>query len=345
MSLSGVQIGDFPELYRRREETLRRLDGLAKCLASSNDLVAGKASVYATGSFGRAEASKWSDLDLFIVGRVADPSTSKPDRYDRLLLSRLDEICLKAELIIETKKAGIPKFDGDGRYLVQYSIEQLRESLGTQDDDSSNTFTARLLMLLESKPLLNSGLHAEAIDKVIESYWRDFDDHQENFVPAYLTNDILRLWRTFCVNYEARTEDQPQEKKIKRKIKNFKLKYSRLITCYSSIMYLLAIYGRNGTVMPDDARQMALYSPIDRLFWVLDQSDLSRAHSEVKLLISMYDDFLHVTNVESKVLAEVFGDPSQSALLLRRARDFGDLMHETLASIGADSRLYRLLIV
>jgi hypothetical protein len=55
-------------------------------------------------------------------------------------------------------------------------------------------------------------------------------------VPAFLANDILRIWRTFCVNYEARTETEPAEKKAKRKLKNYKLEHSRLLTCYSALL-------------------------------------------------------------------------------------------------------------
>jgi hypothetical protein len=62
---------------------------------------------------------------------------------------------------------------------------------------------------------------------VVEAYWRDFLDHRQAFVPTFLTNDILRLWRTFCVNYEARTQTEPARKKAKRKLKNYKLKHRR----------------------------------------------------------------------------------------------------------------------
>jgi len=65
--------------------------------------------VYATGSFGRDEASKYSDLDLFIVGR-SDGCTRA--------LSKLEEICVKADLIEATQALEIPDFSGDVEYLA-----------------------------------------------------------------------------------------------------------------------------------------------------------------------------------------------------------------------------------
>jgi predicted nucleotidyltransferase len=65
--------------------------------------------VYATGSFAREEASEHSDLDLFIAGKVVEDNSKK-----RSALSRLDEICVTAELIETNKDLGIPEFSGDG---------------------------------------------------------------------------------------------------------------------------------------------------------------------------------------------------------------------------------------
>jgi hypothetical protein len=75
--------------------------------------------------------------------------------------------------------------------------------------------------------------YKHVIEEVIAAYWRDYDDHKNEFVPAFLANDILRLWRTFCVNYEARTSTDPPHQRAKRRLKNYKLKHSRLLTSYS----------------------------------------------------------------------------------------------------------------
>ena len=111
---------------------------------------------------GVARQAEISDLDLFIVGL----ESKKPESRGRLL-NRLDEICIKAELINATRKLGIPEFDGDGRYLTHYSVLEFTDKLGTPDDDVTNTFTARLLLLLESRALLGAKIYDEVIADVI----------------------------------------------------------------------------------------------------------------------------------------------------------------------------------
>jgi len=254
------------ELSRRRELTLARVEALKKSLQQADAMVAGKACVYMTGSFGRREASSYSDLDLFILGRCEEDDRQKGGR--RRLLSGLDETCVKADIIRAARDGGFPDFSGDGRYLVHHSVHDLTKTLGKPEDDAANTFTARLLLLLESFPLLGEAVYYDAIESVIQSYWRDHDDHKDEFMPAFLVNDILRLWRTFCVNYEAYTEREPETSKAKGKVRNYKLKYSRMLTCYSAVLYLLMLFEEKGTVTPQDAMGMVKYTPIERLHWL-----------------------------------------------------------------------------
>jgi len=323
-------------LKTRRIETDSRFRELQKKLTAAAGLAADKACVYATGSFGRGEASKYSDLDLFIVGR-GDKT--------RRELSNLDEIRMKADLIEATQELGIPEFSGDGEYLVHYTKHQLIETLGKPHDDASNTFTARLLLLLESRALLGERMYKEAISDVIAAYWRDYADHKNEFIPAFLANDILRLWRTFCVNYEARTSTEPEEKRAKRKLKNYKLKHSRLLTCYSGLLYLLAIFVSQHTVRPEDAVDMTQLTPTLRLEWLLRRGDLAAAHDTVRELLNHYERFLAVTEHPEAELVALFLDSEKGKEHLRSANTLGDLTFAALEIIGQRSDFHRVLVV
>src|SRR5580658_2234467 len=81
-----------------------------------------------------------------------ETGSQDPDGKEGSLLKHLDEICIKADLIEVTRKLRIPEFSGDGRYLAHYSVHEFTKALGTPEDDVTNTFTARLLLLLESRP-------------------------------------------------------------------------------------------------------------------------------------------------------------------------------------------------
>ncbi len=331
------------ELFDRRSQTQERLRVLQDKLRSAEEISADKACVYATGSFGRGEASKHSNLDLFIVGkRNGKPG---PDGKEGSLLKRLDEILLKADLIQVTRDLGIPEFSGDGRYLVHYSVHDFTKTLGTPEDDVTNTFTARLLLLLESCPLVEQAVYEEVLDEVIAAYWRDYEDRKTGFMPAFLANDVLRLWRTFCVNYEARTERVPEQEKAKGKIKNYKLKHSRLLTCYSALLYLLAVFGKKGTVSPTDALEMIRLTPTQRLEWLRDSRDFSAARPTITNLLDQYEHFLVATNVPENDLITKFMDRKLSHDYMEAAYQFGDFVFEALNRIGNGNRFHRLLVV
>ena len=164
-------------------------------------------------------------------------------------------------------------------------------------------------------------------------------------MPAFLANDILRMWRTFCVNYEARTKTEPAEQKAKRKLKNYKLKHSRLLTCYSALLYLTAIYSKQQTVSPNDVLTMISMTPTQRIEWMLTQGSLVEAHPKLKQLIQLYERFLESTASSEADLIAKFLDKEEGKKYLSSAYQFGDVMFETLNLIGKGSLFHRLLVV
>jgi predicted nucleotidyltransferase len=324
-------------LDSRRTETGRRIQELKQELQDANGLVRDVACVYMTGSFGRGEASPHSDLDLFIA--------SQNDSIGTHLLSNLDEVLLKAELIKATRKLGFPDFSGDGEYLQQYSIHKLLKTLGEPEDDAKNTFTARLLLVLEGCCLLGSDVYSHVVKESINAYWRDYEKNRDQFVPAFLANDILRLWRTFCVNYEARTSSDPPRKRAKRKLKNYKLKHSRLLTCYSSLLYLLAIFSLKGTVTPEDAISMTLLTPTVRLESLLQENHWSSSHSKVKELLARYEQFLDSTNAPENELIDRYLSKSQTGDQFGTGKGLGDVFFSLLEDVGQRNRFHQLIVV
>ncbi|HXR98799.1 MAG TPA: nucleotidyltransferase domain-containing protein [Terriglobales bacterium] len=338
MSSSGAA-GVASILEARRADSDRRLCDLKGKLAAAEKICAKRACVYATGSMARGEASAHSDLDLFIVGK---------GKIGKSKLSHLNEIRIQSELIAATSALGFPQFSGDGAYLKHYSVGELVSSLGTRQDDASNTFTARLLLLLESRPLLGVSVYESVIQDVIAQYWRDFRGHEHEFMPAFLANDILRMWRTFCVNYEARTERDPPLKKAKGKLKKFKLSHSRLLTCYSALLYLLGVYSIAGTVTQADALSMVGLTPTQRLEWILRRSEYRPAHDAARRALRLYERFLTNTDPAEAELVQKFQNPSQAKAFAQQSTEFGDSIFEVLELMRKGHRhkdFYRFLVV
>ena len=201
-------------------------------------------------------------------------------------------------------------------------------------------------MLLESCSLIGKDVYRDAADEVIAAYWQEYQKHSEKFMPAFLANDILRLWRTFCVNYEAFTDREPDDERAKRKVQHYKLKHSRLMTCYSAILYLLFIYRKIETVTPADAMKMFFTSPTHRIEGMAADAYLTaKAVTTLHNLLAQYEKFLVATNVSEKDLKLRFLDPEENQKLKDESRAFGNLMFDALEIIGNGSPFHRMLVV
>ena len=201
-----------------------------------------------------------------------------------------------------------------------------------------------MLLLLESQPLVGEVVYKEVIDDVIAAYWRDFSNHQADFLPAFLTNDVLRLWRTFCVNYEARTQTEPDVKKRKRRLKNYKLKHSRLLTCYSALLYLMAIWQEKRTIAPDDARRLVRFTPTQRIEAISEMTNAGAAPALAEVM-RIYAVFLERSNASEADLLTKLGDDAARRDMFESARDFAEAVFTAINDIGRGDEFHRMLVV
>jgi hypothetical protein len=245
-------------------------------------------------------------------------------------------------LVDLTRKLKLPDFTGEGRYLECYTGAQLAAAIGSDKDDYLNTFTARLLLLLESRPVMGQSVYDKAVDTVLTAYFRDHADHASSFEPTFLVNDILRLWRTFCVNYENRTSDTDEIAKAKRKLKHFKLSHSRLLTCYSGIAALLHAYERNDTVSPEDVRSIVRMTPTERIAKLAE--DRRGSHDKANAVLEAYESFLDVTQADESTLQLRFREPGFARDRMNEARAFAKSVYELIHSIEA-GRLSQAVVV
>lgn len=325
----------IPEtLVKRRQltdEKVRQLVGELTA-AGASEIVNERACVYATGSVGRGEMSERSDLDVFIV---RDKTISPP-------LTNLEEIRLKARLIDVSRKLNFPEFSDDGEYLKSYDVKaDLIEKLGSRTEDYENILTARLLLLLESRPILGETVYKRAVEDLVGVYWRDFPQNATNFLPVFLINDILRFWKTLCLNYEERTGDA---KTGKRRLLNYKLKYSRMLTCYSAIIHLLAVIRtEKGTVTTEAAANMVSMMPTKRLEFVADR--IESMTGLVSATLDNYARFLETCDEDKATLQEKFSEASFKRDRFAEASQFGDAIFKLLHTLGEGSDLFRYIVV
>jgi len=193
-------------LEARRRQSKAGLSDVRDALAEARPrFLEERVTLYVTGSFGRLEArydqtdpDKGSDLDVFFMYMPEDRSTDD--------LSRLAWFQLIAAVIDVAQDLKFKPFSRDGEFLKAHNVFHVGSELGSSNEDAENGFTARLLLLLEARPLANDDLFRQVLLETITFYFRDRPAHRDDFRPYALINDILRYWRTLCLNYEHQRE-------------------------------------------------------------------------------------------------------------------------------------------
>jgi len=204
--------------------------------------------------------------------------------------------------------------------------------LGSPEDDFRNYFTARLLLLLESKPLFNDKLYNKAISKIINVYFNDYPDHMDGFSPKFFANDVIRFWKTMCLNYEQkRNIPKLNEKaKLKAKQKNLKLKFSRLTTCYS----LLCCLRKGEKITPEDLKKLISLTPLQRL------DHTSKVDEEIKTItnemLKLYSWFLDVTGDKSDEVIKWFKSSENQKIAKEKAEEYHDLLYKLIERTSKD---------
>lgn len=294
--------------------------------------------IYVTGSFARKEATEKSDLDLFFISKEPNP------------ISKLNKILLDAELIKLNGKLGFPDFSNDGEYLTIHSLADIKQ-IGSQDEDSKNYFTARMLLLLESQAIHNELIYDQIIDSIVESYLRDFHDHEKEFKPIFLVNDISRYWKTLCLNYEHKrnrivdksvSEQEAKMVKLKSYKKNLKLQFSRKFTCFSFILSLVSDYIYEGSLLNHHSIKKIVISTPSECFL-----KLSEKHDKLKLDISsallIYSYFLELSSQPDNWLENENNRNDAFA----KSREFGIYMFKILENLiqGNKTDILRYIVL
>lgn len=203
-----------------------------------------------------------------------------------------------------------------------------------------------MLLLLESQPIYDEALYGSLLERIIGFYYRDFRNHANTFVPGFLINDILRFWRTLTLNYEhSRLElrdlagEELRRKKAKSALKNYKLKVSRMSTCFSMVANLSS---EPRPVTAETVHELCRLPPSERLARLSDRGD--RAAEIVAALGAAYEEFLQcVQRPEDDVLAEFATDDVRRERL-DSAATYGTLIYELLVSVVPEERLRYLVV-
>lgn len=234
-------------------------------------------SLFCAGSIGRGDCGRLSDIDLYGIDSGTKPNSHK--RRDKKLETYLKKYCSQR------------KFDEPSTpYTKIYYIGEMLEKAGSPKDDNENLFTVRMLLLLESRPIQNESAFRKYLEQIVSLYFREKSTH-ENFMPLFLLNDILRWWRTVCLNYETRRNDitQPWRKK------NINLKFSRMLTVYATVLTLIT----NDQITSREFVELCLRPPLERLaigFAAINDKEMISVFSS---LLNTYERFIQIKETKN----------------------------------------------
>ena len=319
-------------LIERRLYSVTRLHDLQSSLSGRRHVsYFDNMTIFASGSYGRLEASNHSDIDLFFLLRA---ERTELDEF------HVPEIRMLSDIISVGDNMHFPKFSNDGEFLKIIFLNEMLKDLGSRTDDYNNHFTARMLLMLESRPIYNSAIYRHCITETISTYFRDYRYHPNDFEPTFLINDILRFWKTLCLNYENRRNQEEERKKVKQKIKNFKLKFSRLLTCFGTIAALAAY---KDVLSATEVERICALTPMERIAEVAER--VPGAHPSANRALELYCWFLERTALSTEDLEAYSSSKDNKHEAFDYAQRFGDTIFDILRAIDADHPSLRYLVV
>ena len=290
--------------------------------------------IFSVGSYARLEASKYSDIDMFFLC---------DGNKDKILEPRTNSLRLFGKMIETIKTMGFPKFSNDCQYLTILHTEDILIHLGSPRDDHENYFTVRMLLLLESHCLYGNDTFQKITADIVKSYFKDYPDHKETFQPMFLLNDICRFWKTLLLNYEnkrngSKNIDDPENIKTRQRVRNFKLKHSRMTTCFATIV-ALGCY--QVPVTEKDVIELTKLTPHERLELIKEM--MPAVTREVNEVLDGYAWFLEITGSPTEELEAHFCDNTKRTEMFNKANEYGDSMFKLLQAIDATDKKLGLL--
>lgn len=304
----------FPALVAARDRTAERLPTKAVAITGLNPPPG--IAVVLFGSWARREVTGRSDDDWAIVVTADDVD----DATAADALARVDSVLGQGDA-----KPGATDIFGN-----RFRASQLTANIGLEEDSNTN-LTRRMLMLLELVPIAGEVEHTECWDSILDCYLARQSKDQRP--PRFLLNDLVRYWRTMCVDFEGKRTRRPDD--TKWVTRNAKLRVSRKVLFAAGMIPVLACSALPRTGQRAFLAEQLRAAPVDRLAQAFMQLDGGTSVDAGVRALEAYDRFVGLmaegsVRDELLTLTETSREDSQ---LWAEIRSIGEQLQSGLLSL------------
>jgi hypothetical protein len=254
--------------------------------------------VIAFGSLARQEWTSGSDVDWTML--IDGQATPDHRRMAREIAARIRATRFRGK--------ELPHPGAEGIFGSMAFSHEIIHHIGGQADSNRNT-TQRVLMLLEACAIRQAGYAGELgpYERVTRSILFRYLHDDTNFaaagatgsrIPRFLLNDIVRYWRTMCVDFAYKEWEQAGGKWA---IRNIKLRMSRKLLFVSGLLTVFSCF-KNDALRIDAAKGNEYLPMMEEhltkfvrstsgniLVWTLDRLGLAPQAADV---LTHYEEFL-----------------------------------------------------
>jgi len=259
--LTAASGRNFPNLLAARELTSRRL---AERRVSLTDLSHDDdISIVLMGSWGRSEVTSGSDDDFMMLVKGEVREDVQPLRKE-------------VETILD-------RAPGDqGIFGKPVSSRWMIEKIGLEED-SNNNLSRRMLFLLESVYATHEGIYNDVRNELLDRYLDQSVKHYRP--PRFLLNDVVRYWRTMCVDFAGKERAGPE----KWGLRNAKLRTARKILFAGGLLPVFECAALRREEMLAFLRDQLEMPPVDRIAAAFLNHEAADPGGRA---LGAYDDFL-----------------------------------------------------